>query len=126
MGKVTFGTISAGTLITHELLERFADALEDIARSDDEHGNLSDKQVTILEEARAYSLVGFEDGLNDDGAASASELVGTLCDMLGEYAPAYGYFGAHEGDGADFFELWTRADPDVPILQRAKAEYARL
>ncbi len=26
----------------------------------------------------------------------------------------------------DFFELWKDADPDVPILQRAKAECAKL
>jgi hypothetical protein len=26
----------------------------------------------------------------------------------------------------DFFELWKDADPDVPILQQAKAEYAKL
>ena len=26
----------------------------------------------------------------------------------------------------DFFELWKDADPDIPILQEAKAEYAKL
>ena len=26
----------------------------------------------------------------------------------------------------DFFELWKDADPDLPILQQAKAEYAKL
>jgi hypothetical protein len=26
----------------------------------------------------------------------------------------------------DFFELWKDADPDLPILQQAKAEYATL
>ena len=26
----------------------------------------------------------------------------------------------------DFFELWKDADPDIPILQQAKAEYAEL
>jgi tetratricopeptide (TPR) repeat protein len=26
----------------------------------------------------------------------------------------------------DFFELWKDADPDIPVLQQAKAEYARL
>jgi eukaryotic-like serine/threonine-protein kinase len=26
----------------------------------------------------------------------------------------------------DFFELWKAADPDIPILQQAKAEYAKL
>ncbi len=40
---------------------------------------------------------------------------------------------ALEGDSAksriayqDFFALWKDADPDIPILQQAKAEYARL
>jgi hypothetical protein len=26
----------------------------------------------------------------------------------------------------DFFELWRDADPDIPILPQAKAEYAKL
>jgi hypothetical protein len=26
----------------------------------------------------------------------------------------------------DFFNLWKDADPDIPILKKAKAEYARL
>lgn len=26
----------------------------------------------------------------------------------------------------DFFALWKEADPDVPILKQAKAEYSRL
>jgi eukaryotic-like serine/threonine-protein kinase len=26
----------------------------------------------------------------------------------------------------DFFTLWRDADPDIPILQQAKAEYAKL
>jgi hypothetical protein len=26
----------------------------------------------------------------------------------------------------DFFALWRDADPDIPILKEAKAEYARL
>ena len=26
----------------------------------------------------------------------------------------------------DFFELWKDADPDMPILKQAKAEYLRL
>ena len=41
--------------------------------------------------------------------------------------------GALSGDAAkakkafqDFFELWKDADPDLPILQQAKAEYAEL
>jgi hypothetical protein len=26
----------------------------------------------------------------------------------------------------DFFALWKDADPDIPVLQQAKAEYAKL
>jgi eukaryotic-like serine/threonine-protein kinase len=26
----------------------------------------------------------------------------------------------------DFFTLWNDADPDIPILMQAKAEYAKL
>jgi hypothetical protein len=26
----------------------------------------------------------------------------------------------------DFFKLWKDADPDIPILKEAKAEYAKL
>jgi hypothetical protein len=26
----------------------------------------------------------------------------------------------------DFFALWSDADPDIPVLKQAKAEYARL
>jgi len=26
----------------------------------------------------------------------------------------------------DFFEVWKYADPDIPILEEAKTEYARL
>jgi hypothetical protein len=26
----------------------------------------------------------------------------------------------------DFFALWKDADPDIPILRQAKAEYAKL
>ncbi len=40
---------------------------------------------------------------------------------------------ALQGDNAkaraayqDFFALWKDADPDIPILQQAKAEYAKL
>ena len=52
------------------------------------------------------------------------------------YAPSWlglarGFALAGEPAGAkkafqDFFELWKDADPDIPILQQAKAEYARL
>ncbi|HXB68209.1 MAG TPA: hypothetical protein VNY05_08200, partial [Candidatus Acidoferrales bacterium] len=34
--------------------------------------------------------------------------------------------GSVESLGQDFLSLWKDADRDIPILQKAKAEYARL
>jgi eukaryotic-like serine/threonine-protein kinase len=36
--------------------------------------------------------------------------------------------GRHKGRAAyqDFLTLWKDADPDIPILKEAKAEYAKL
>jgi hypothetical protein len=37
--------------------------------------------------------------------------------------------GNHDAAGKhyqDFLALWKGADPDIPVLQQAKAEYARL
>ena len=31
-----------------------------------------------------------------------------------------------KNDGQDFLTLWKDADPDIPILKQAKAEYAKL
>jgi eukaryotic-like serine/threonine-protein kinase len=39
--------------------------------------------------------------------------------MQGETAKARGAY-------QDFLTLWKDADPDLPILKRAKAEYAKL
>jgi hypothetical protein len=39
--------------------------------------------------------------------------------MMGDEASARKWY-------EDFLALWTGADPDVPIYQQAKAEYAKL
>ena len=31
-----------------------------------------------------------------------------------------------KGAYSDFFMLWKDADPDIPVLEEARAEYARL
>jgi len=36
--------------------------------------------------------------------------------------PAYSRFAAYK----EFLTLWKDADPDIPILKEAKAEYAKL
>jgi tetratricopeptide (TPR) repeat protein len=76
-----------------------------------------------------------------DGAKAAAEFQRIL-DHQGVGANSDQYFLAHlnlgrayvvAGDTAkaktgyqDFFALWKDADPDIPILKQAKAEYARL
>jgi hypothetical protein len=40
--------------------------------------------------------------------------------------PLSGDTGKAKATYQDFFALWKDADPDVPILKEAKAEYAKL
>ena len=65
--------------------------------------------------------------VSDHGGIVLNGFVGALA-RLG-LARAY----AMQGDAAkakvayqDFFALWKDADPDIPILKEAKAEYAKL
>jgi tetratricopeptide (TPR) repeat protein len=37
-----------------------------------------------------------------------------------------GYSNAARAEYQDFFELWKHADPDIPILKSARAEFAKL
>lgn len=92
VNEITVGTVSHGTLRTEDLLEAFASELE----------RLCDNCQVIIEEAN--DLAGkLADGDADALDKSAAlELVNDLIDELNNYAPPDMYFGAHEGDGADF------------------------
>jgi eukaryotic-like serine/threonine-protein kinase len=52
-------------------------------------------------------------------AALAHLQIGRAYAMAGDSAKAKSAY-------RDFFTLWRDADPDVPILKEAKAEYAKL
>jgi|ETNvirnome_2_300_1030623.scaffolds.fasta_scaffold01868_13 hypothetical protein len=92
---MTVGSISTGTLRTQDLVPVF---LQELGRR--EH-----PQAAVL----AESALGGEDDdpwwVGDDCAALMEELV----DALNETAPDGHFFGAHEGDGADF-GFWPISD----------------
>jgi hypothetical protein len=96
MKYASLGSISSGTLRTEDLLPAFADALEDLVNA---NGGFWANRNLLIAEARAV------DPQSDD----ADELVQELQDALQEFAPPYCYFGAHEGDGADF-GFWVVSD----------------
>jgi len=87
----TIGTISHATLRNEDLLESFADELERLGKASDFPFHPAAKNAIC--DARAVT---------DYDSENASETVNELADYLESYAPAYCYFGAHEGDGADF------------------------
>ena len=57
--------------------------------------------------------------LNEPIAALAHLQVGRACAMQGDIVKARAAY-------QDFLALWKDADPDIPILKQAKAEYAKL
>jgi hypothetical protein len=98
-----FGSISTGTMRAADLIPAFTDTLARLDKTGDYKG--------LLAEARAVS-----DFASDDADAIMEELF----DALNSFAPDYGYFGAHPGDGADYgFWLsddWDRMAKDDGVL----------
>lgn len=114
------GTISHGTLRGADLLEAFADALDTLTKRAVDAAELSgsdarDAFKLILEAEECVAELDTLESvpLNDPDVSSAHEragdLIEALTDALGEYAPPYCYFGAHEGDGSDF-GFWYMPD----------------
>lgn len=103
--QAAIGSISHGTLRTEDLLSEFSSELDWQCRRNGNYFSLPENRE---EGRKIHELCGEcqdqyeEDGetLKDEDAASA--LVEELSDALEQFAPAYCYFGAHEGDGSDF------------------------
>lgn len=99
------GTVSHGTLRTEDLLAAFSSELESLIQQNaeywccDEGRDERDVLNTIVWDSREISP--------DD--EYAPELVNELIDALEKFAPSGCYFGAHEGDGADF-GFWPHSD----------------
>ena len=108
-----FGSVSTGTMRPEDLIPVFADALKDLKTSKEDRKLIND----------AESLDFHED--NEDGVLmdTAEYVLSELFDALDAHAPAYGYFGAHPGDGADYGwwlgEEWERNFEDVDGLKVA-------
>tara|TARA_R110002110_G_scaffold88956_1_gene231765 strand:- start:70 stop:492 length:423 start_codon:yes stop_codon:yes gene_type:complete len=85
---ITIGTLIHGTLQERDLLPAFADELVRVRASDTEH-------AVLIDDARHPEVFTTD-------TYTAADIVNDLQDALQEYAPSHMYFGAHEGDGADF------------------------
>jgi len=94
----TFGSISSGTMLPEDLIPCFSSELAAILREQGAEANR--EHVKLVREA---------DALEDYEGEEADGILEELFDALNEYAPAYGYFGAHPGDGADY-GFWLSED----------------
>jgi hypothetical protein len=107
-----FGSVSEGTLNTGDLLEAFANELEwhfnrnsaFYASALPENRRAARRIIRVLGKAS-----GMLDSTGDYDDYDADFLVEEIGEELQDFAPAYGYFGANPGDGADF-GFWLDED----------------
>lgn len=99
MSAGELGSISTGTLRTEDLLEAFSDEVE----------HLIGYGIDATAEARELLQRGVNNWTEKDREAASWLVNETLPDLLQDCAPAFCYFGAHPGDGADF-GFWVSDD----------------
>jgi len=104
MTKATLGSISSCTLRTEDLLPACLDTLNALIEDAAEHEELRNDAVAWCNQYGANPAM-----IPGQAAEAGAEIVNELIEALNEYAPAYAYFGALEGDGADF-GFWPRID----------------
>jgi len=95
-----FGPLSEGTMRAEDLIPAFADSLEWLSNGS------SEAHSKLVAEAEA---------IEDFDSEEAGFVLDELFEALNDYAPDYGYFGAHEGDAA-CYGFWFSEDAaeDVP------------
>lgn len=109
--KIEFGTVSHGTLRNEDLVNAFSSELsricDSIENADFDKYGLGMKECLdlgkLIGRAELYAEVA------EDADLADAEFPNELIDALDRFAPPYGYFGAHEGDGSDF-GFWPSLD----------------
>jgi hypothetical protein len=89
---LAIGSYSSGTLCEEDLIPCFLSVAESLRLS------VGDR-ATVRQIRRAYGAASSEAEYWDE---TAGEHCSELFDILGRYTPDYCYFGASEGDGADY------------------------
>lgn len=110
MRFASFGSVSSGTMRDEDLLSSFADELDyQLSRQSKRFPRKAHR--ALIREARRtlHNLTEGTHAQADKAQEVASEVVAELMDALCEFAPPYAYFGAHDGDGADY-GFWLIAD----------------
>jgi hypothetical protein len=106
-----FGSISHGTMRSGDLIPVFADELRAL------RGSLP---RDLYNEIRQWERTEYDESApaQDIHEEYGEQIVEALFDALNEYAPPYGYFGSHPGDGADYgFWLCEDFQTDFDGLQ---------
>ncbi len=85
-------------------------------------GNFPIGALARLGLGRAYAL---QAGVDIAGEAKPGTRLGAATSHA-RHAPLPQALAKARSAYQDFFALWSDADPDIPILKQAKAEYARL
>ena len=88
---LSIGSVSSGTMREEDLIPCFLSVAEDLRLSREDRASVRRiRKASDVDEDAEY----WQDG--------ASEDCSTLFDLLGRYVPEYCYFGAIEGDGAEY------------------------
>lgn len=107
--RIDLGTVSQGTLRDEDLIPCFTEHLAALTGAAiDAHeinGRTARRLFGLCSAARLYHSLAYD---------ARGDLIDELSDALNEFAPDGCYFGAHEGDGADF-GFWPR---DVHEMER--------
>jgi len=93
MIPIEIGSVSHGTLRTPDLLRAFAGTLERL---------IPHTYAGLIQDARDSAEEIDSDPGHPGNNECGLEIVQELIDALDQLAPDGVYFGAHEGDGADF------------------------